>query len=190
MAALSRIKLVARVPKCVAVLSEMGLVPTVNVPEPNTWRELLACLDAQLPLKGLNVAVQEYGSSNEELLEGLRNRAAEVIRVPIYRWALPEDIEPLRRAVRAVCHGQADVLVFTSAAQIQHVLQVSETLGLKSEFLAGTRRCLIASVDPACTEELQRQGLPVDVQSNRPHAETLFQEIAQKSLSLLRSKRV
>jgi uroporphyrinogen-III synthase len=102
---------------------------------------------------------------------------------------LPEDIEPLRRVVRAVCHGQVDVLVFTSASQIQHVMQVAEMMSLKSEFLDGTCRCVIASAAPACTEELKRQGFPADVQPSRSHTGPLFQEIAQKSHSLLRSKR-
>jgi uroporphyrinogen-III synthase len=187
--ALIRIKLVARGPKPIVALNELGLKPTLSVPEPNTWHEVLSSLDAQLPLKGLTVAVQEYGSSNEELLRGLKSRAAEVIRVPIYRWALPEDLEPLRRAVKAVCQNQADVLLFTSSAQVQHVIQVAEMMGFVDDFLAGTRRCVIASVGPICTEELQRRGIEVDVQPAHPHMGPLLQEVGQKSPSLLRAKR-
>ncbi|MGH7805546.1 MAG: uroporphyrinogen-III synthase, partial [Candidatus Binatia bacterium] len=39
----------ARGPKPVAALRELGLAPTITVPEPNTWRELLAALDRELP---------------------------------------------------------------------------------------------------------------------------------------------
>ena len=42
-----------------------------QVPEPNTWRETLALLDARLPVAGLRVAVQEYGKPVPELTEGL-----------------------------------------------------------------------------------------------------------------------
>src|SRR5262249_61667123 len=45
-AALRRATLVARGPKPVAALRELGLQPDVTVPEPNTWREILAALDA------------------------------------------------------------------------------------------------------------------------------------------------
>ena len=51
-AALRRAKLVARGPKPVAALREMGLQPDITVPEPNTWREVLATLDARLPVAG------------------------------------------------------------------------------------------------------------------------------------------
>ena len=46
-------------------------------------------------LSGLKIAVQEYGVSNQDLLQGLEERGARVTRVPVYRWALPEDLEPL-----------------------------------------------------------------------------------------------
>ena len=59
------------------------------MPEPNTWRELLAALDEQAPVAGRRVAVQEYGRTNPELLDGLRARGAEVLRVPVYRWDYP-----------------------------------------------------------------------------------------------------
>src|SRR4029077_20637179 len=93
-ARLQRVPTVARGPKPVAALKEMGLPVTLAVPEPNTWRELLAALDANrdtLPLSGRRVAVQEYGTSNPELLAGLADRGARVTPVPVYEWGLPEE---------------------------------------------------------------------------------------------------
>src|SRR5438105_570737 len=42
LAAVSDITTVARGPKPVVVLKELGLEPTIRVPEPNTWREVLS----------------------------------------------------------------------------------------------------------------------------------------------------
>jgi uroporphyrinogen-III synthase len=105
-AALQRVPIVARGPKPVAALKELGLSVTLAVPEPNTWRELLTALDGAreaLPVHGKRVAVQEYGAPNPELLAGLAERGAQVTQVPVYEWALPEDTQPLRDAV-AVHH--------------------------------------------------------------------------------------
>ena len=44
-AALARTKVVPRGPKPLAVLRELKITPWITVPEPNTWRELLAALD-------------------------------------------------------------------------------------------------------------------------------------------------
>ena len=96
-AALKQTALVARGPKPVAALKAFGLQPTLTVPEPNTWVDLISTLDEYRPVKGLRVAVQEYGASNPDLLEALKQRGAEVFQVPIYRWALPEDLGPLSR---------------------------------------------------------------------------------------------
>lgn len=187
--ALSGLTLVARGPKPVLALEELALKPTLTVPEPNTWHEILAVLDQKTPLKGLHVAVQEYGDSNEDLLKGLKDRGAEVVRVPVYRWALPENLEPLRGAVRLICEGQADVLVFTSSAQARHLLQVAETMDLKEAFFKAAQKCVIASVGPICTEELTREGFSVDIQPASPHVGPLLREASQKSKGLLRSKR-
>src|SRR5262245_50303263 len=40
-AALGRTKVLARGPKPVAVLRDLGLTPWITAPEPNTWREVL-----------------------------------------------------------------------------------------------------------------------------------------------------
>jgi uroporphyrinogen-III synthase len=53
---------VARGPKPLAVMREIDVPVFLTAPEPNTWRELLAALDArkaELSLDGLKVAVQE-----------------------------------------------------------------------------------------------------------------------------------
>ena len=94
-AALARTKVVVRGPKPLVPLRELKVRVDVQAPEPNTWHEVLAALDAQLPVAGQRVAVQEYGKSNPELIAGLEGRGAEVSRVPVYRWALPEDTTPL-----------------------------------------------------------------------------------------------
>lgn len=84
--ALRRVTVVARGPKPVAVLREMGVMPAVVAPEPNTWRELLQAIAGRPERR---IAVQEYGRSNSELLDALRARSAEVVSVRVYQYDLP-----------------------------------------------------------------------------------------------------
>ncbi len=91
-AALGKAQLVARGPKPVAALKELGLTPSVTVPEPNTWREVLSALDAATTMRGKQIAVQEYGIPNPELVSGLEQRGASVKTIAVYRsmyFALP-----------------------------------------------------------------------------------------------------
>src|SRR3990172_161897 len=53
LAAVSDVKTVVRGPKPLAVLREFGIAPSIVVPEPNTWRELLTTLDERLPIANL-----------------------------------------------------------------------------------------------------------------------------------------
>lgn len=176
-AALPRQTVVARGPKPVAVLRELGLRPDVVAPEPNTWRELLAALDAHGPLAGRTIAVQEYGIANDELLAGLTARGAKVCQVPVYRWALPEDLQPLREAIERICTGGVAAALFTSATQVHHVFQVA---GVRAaDVAAGLRRLVVASVGPICSEALVAHGVGVRFEPTHPKMGPLVGELAR-----------
>lgn len=187
--ALRRARIVARGPKPVAALRELDLAPDVLVPEPNTWRELLATLDRQLPVAGLRVAVQEYGRSNPELLDGLRARGAAVARVPIYRWDYPEDASQLRAGVARLAAGGVDVALFTSAKQIDHVVDTARGLGCLDALHAAGRHVVFASIGPVCSAALQAAGLPIDLEPDHPKMGHLVGAVAQRGRALLDAKR-
>lgn len=188
-AALSRARIVARGPKPVAALRELGLTADVLVPEPNTWRELLATLDDRLPVAGLRVAVQEYGRTNPELLDGLRARGAEVTPVPIYRWDYPEDASQLREGVARLAAGGVDLALFTSAKQIDHVIDTARQLGCLDALHDAGRRVVFASIGPLCSAALQDAGLPVDLEPEHPKMGHLVGAVAQRGRELLAAKR-
>jgi uroporphyrinogen-III synthase len=179
---------VARGPKPVAALREIGVTPDVVVPEPNTWREILATLDDRLPIGGQHVAVQEYGRSNDELLDGLRARGAEVSQVRVYRWELPQDIGPLQEAVRRTARGEIDVILFTSAQQVDHFLEIARRLDLHEQVIAACRRTVIASIGPVCSEALQANGLPVDLEPEHPKMGYLVKAVRDHASRILDEK--
>ena len=191
-AALARTRVVARGPKPLAVLRELGVPVWITAPEPNTWRELLAAIDARAderPLLGARVAVQEYGVSNTELLDELRGRGAQVTRVPVYRWALPEDLGPLKHALTAIGRSEVDVVVFTTGVQVMHLWQVGKEMGLEAAIQRELARAVIASIGPTTTEELRRHGLVPDLEASHPKIGFLVREAAERSEGLLRVKR-
>lgn len=188
-AALANTCLVARGPKPVAALKALGLTPAIIVPEPNTWRDLLHALDADRPLRGLRIAVQEYGVSNEELLRGLRERGAEVTRIPVYRWALPEDIGPLRKALQRIQAGEVDVLLITNAAQVEHVMQLLAQEGQEPPFRQALARMVVASIGPTASERLRAHGWPVDLEPSHPKMGILVKESSERAHALLERKR-
>lgn len=193
LAALSRIKIVARGPKPSAVLRELNVPIWVTAPEPNTWREMLAAIDARAAEQSLaaaRIAVQEYGVSNDELIEALHARGASVTRVPVYRWALPEDIEPLKHAVTAISGGAVDVILLASGVQIVHLWQVAGMMGRQADVRRGLSTMAIASIGPTTSEELRRHNLQPDLEASHPKLGFLVKDAAEHAAALLRTKRV
>ena len=193
MEALRNVKIVPRGPKPIRVLNEWGIPFALTVPEPNTWKELLSTLDAhkaEVPVSGKKVAVQEYGVTNQDLLTGLRDRGAEVLRVPVYRWALPDDLSPIKESLRRILEGKADVVVFTTAVQVTHLLQVAETIEKKTEVIAALNKTVVASVGPDCSEALRSCGLQVDIEPESPKMGPLLVAVGEKAASILPKKRV
>ncbi len=190
--ALRKVTVVARGPKPVAALKELGVPVTIAVPEPNTWRDLLRALDEKsgtAALKPKRVAVQEYGASKAELLAGLAERGAQVTRVPVYQWALPEDTGPLRAAVETIARGEIDVALFTTSIQVAHLLRIAREMNLEQKLRLAFARILIGSIGPMTSEELREQGLTADFEPAHPKMGFLVNEAAQRGEGLLEQKR-
>src|SRR5437899_1532298 len=165
--ALSRLPVVARGPKPVAALREFAVSIAVIVPEPNTRRDILRALDEhqpRVPLPGKRIALQEYGVSNRELIHGLEARGALVTPVPVYQWALPEDIGPLQRAIQEIVDGKIDVLLITSANQVHNLMEVASQSGLQEAVRRGLQHTLVVSIGPISTEALRAYGIAPDME--------------------------
>ena len=188
---LARTRIVARGPKPVAAMREVGLTAWATVPSPNTWRELLATLDlrsGEAPLAGCRVAVQEYGLPHAELVAALAARGAEVVSVPIYRWSMPDDVGPLRRAVWAIVRNEIDVVILTAGIQLVHLLRVAAEMDLDAAIRRGLARTVIASIGPMTSEELQRHGLAIDFEPSHPKMGFLVKEVAEQCDALCQTK--
>ena len=187
--ALKQIMTVARGPKPVAAMRELGLTPTIVVPEPNTWRELLEEVVQKIGPAGKRIAIQEYGMTNRDLTAGLEARGAIVTVVPIYRWTLPLDRAPLREAIRQIAVGETDVVLFTSATQVTHVVQVAEADGIGAALREGFKRAVVASIGPICSQELRNRGIEVDLEPVHPKLGHLVKEAAGQTVAILERKR-
>jgi uroporphyrinogen-III synthase len=191
-AALQKIHIVARGPKPVAVLREWGVPIALTAPEPNTWHEVLRVLDeaAQtVPLMGRRVAVQEYGVPNPELLAGLAERGALVTSIPVYEWGLPEDVGPLRAAVDSIACGEIDVILFTTAMQANHLMQIATEMNKEEAVRRALSQILIASIGPTTSERLREFGIAPDLEPSHPKMGYLVAETARRSAEILRGKR-
>ncbi len=184
--ALRRLTVVPRGPKPIAVLRELNVPFAVTVPEPNTWREILAATEGR-PER--HIALQEYGRPSAELRDGLRARGAEVTAVRVYQWELPEDTGPLREAAERIAAEELDVALFTTSVQIDHLLRVAAEKGIEDYVRSALGKMVVASVGPATTEALEDNGIHPDFEPSHPKMGFLVQETADRAAALLQAKR-
>lgn len=183
---LARTRVVARGPKPIAALREMGVTSVHPVPDPFTWRQVLQVVNGLvLPMGGL-VAVQEYGAPVPALVDGLVTSGLGVLCVPVYRWALPDDVGPLTSAGAALARGEVDVAIFTNSAQVEHLFRVApDPDGLRS----GLVRAVVASVGPVCSEALEAHGIVPDLEASPPKMGPLVSLVAARAAGILAAKR-
>ncbi len=189
--ALKKIPVIPRGPKPIRVLSELGVPYAMMVPEPNTWKEILAVLDQNnesVPLRGRTVALQEYGVPNPELIEGLEQRGAFVLKVPVYRWALPDDLEPLKKAITGILEGKIQVVMVTTSVQVDHLFRVARSTGSEEKLKDALKKVVIASVGPDSSRTIRSYGLTVDIEPASPKMGPLVLETAEKARAILERK--
>jgi uroporphyrinogen decarboxylase len=186
---LADITTIARGPKPVVAMREVGLQPTFRAPEPNTWREVLQVIDQHVSVANQKIGLQEYGVTNHSLIAGLEARGAQVVHVKVYQWDFPEDVKPLQENIDAICRHQRDCLLFTSAHQAVNLLRMAETMGRDQELRRALTETVVASIGPTTTEMLQHLELPVDIEPEHSKMGHLVQAAAEKTSRILKAKR-
>jgi uroporphyrinogen-III synthase len=110
--------------------------------------------------------------------------------VSVYGWALPEDTGPLRAAIERLAAGQAQVAVFTSATQVDHLFRVAGEMGRAEALRIALRgRTVVASIGPVTTAALQAYGIEPDLHPEHPKMGHLVARVARDAGGALDRKR-
>lgn len=150
--------IVARGPKARGAVRAAGLMDQWS-PDSESCDECLAHL-LRLGVQGKTIAVQLHGEQQPEFCSSLRAAGADVIEVPVYRWAPPLDSAPLHRLVDLVSNRLVDAITFTSAPAVGALLAAAGA-GADGVLDALRADVLAACVGPVTAAPLIRQGIPV-----------------------------
>jgi uroporphyrinogen-III synthase len=89
-----------------------------------------------------------------------------------------------------VCEQRADVVLFTSAQQVEHLYRVAAEHGREASLTDALRsHVLCASIGPMTTEALVLRGLHADLVPEHPKMGHLVQTIAREAPAKLAQKR-
>lgn len=181
--ALQKTTIVSRGPKPVGPLRALGVHVDLIIPEPNTWREIVSAV-AERPER--KIAVQEYGRLNTPLHTALQELGATVEPIALYRWELPDDLQPLRQAVARIAGGGCDVVLFTSSVQLENLLTIARNMGLEADVRHALRNQLVVgSIGPVMNDALTAEGIPPDVIPRHPKMWALVKAAAEEAAAVL-----
>jgi uroporphyrinogen III methyltransferase / synthase len=132
-------------------------------------------MNAQL-LAGKRIVVTRALKQARELGRQLEERGAEVLMLPLVRFAFPErsDLERLNEALRDL--AKFDAILFLSAHAVTCTCQFSQNLRIIGELRDSSERS-IAAVGPATAKELEHFGVRVDYIAKGGTAESLAREL-------------
>jgi uroporphyrinogen-III synthase len=185
--ALRHLTIVSRGPKPVAVLNELGVRAKIVIPEPNTWKEIVPVIAARTERR---ITIQEYGRPNPEFGAALEELGAQVSTIAIYRWTLPDDVGPLREAVRMIAAREGDVIIFTTSIQLVHLLEVAGQMGRARDVRQALQEDLVvASVGPIMNAALAEEGIEPDIVPAHPKMGNLVRAAAEMAATALARKR-
>lgn len=150
---------ISRGPKATGAIRASGLRESY-APASEAVDEMLAWLLGR-ELAGKRIAVQEHGAPLPEFTAALRERGAEVVEVPVYRWGPAADPDAVRRLVDATVRGEVHALPFTSAPAIGAFLAAADGTGRRAQVLARLRTDVLAAcIGPVCARPLLAADVP------------------------------
>jgi uroporphyrinogen-III synthase len=168
LAALGSGTLLARGPKARGAIRAGGLQDAWSPASESSAEVLEYLLDKGVD--GVRIAVQLHGEPLPDVVEALTLAGAEVVQVPVYRWAPPLDLGPLDGLTDAVLAGRVDVVAFTSAPAAASLLARAAERGVRDDVLAALRGPVLAlCVGPVTAAPLEAHDVP----TTQPHRSRL-----------------
>jgi uroporphyrinogen-III synthase len=158
-AALEKVRVVARGPKARGALQAVGLNADW-VAESETSAEIVEFLLAE-GVEDQRIAVQHHGAGDPHLEQLLREGGAVTVPLEIYRWGPPSDPVAVAETALQTAAGAFDAVLFTSAPAAVAWIAELEAQGI-TEIVRGLvkeGRLLVAAVGPITADPLLNAGL-------------------------------
>lgn len=169
--------LYARGPKAVGAAVTAGFDVAWNAPTAR-YDDIVAAL-AERGVTGSRVAVQLDGAGAVGLCEAIETLGAEVVRIPVYRWSLPDDLAPAERLLRAVIERRVDAVTFTAKPAVENFFEIAGLLGVGDQVVdAMSGDVAPFCVGPVCATGFAGTGVTDPFVPDRHRLGAMVQQLA------------
>ena len=179
LASLAGARVVARGAKATSAARSAGLDVWWRAPQ-ETMQEIVDHLGGH-DVSGARIAVQLFEPEGHPSTEALRAMSAELVEVPVYQWALPDDVEPARDLVHAVVAGEVDAVTFTAQPAVHNLFRIAADVDRREQLRAALNGPVVAScVGPVCASAATEEGVEAPVWPDPPRLPAMVRQLAAR----------
>ena len=179
MASLHGARVVARGAKANSAARGAGLDVWWRSPQ-ETMQEIVDHLRAT-GVADARVAVQLFEPEGHPSTEALRSIVGELVEVPVYQWALPDDPGPARELVQETVGGLISAVTFTAQPAVHNLFRVAEDLGESDALRAAFNGSVVASGGgPVCASAASEEGIQAPLWPERPRLAAMVRQCVER----------
>ena len=143
-----------------------------------TMQEIVDHL-AAFDLAGARVALQLFDPDGHPSTELLRAMAGELVEVPVYQWALPDDAGPASQLVDAAIAGDLDAVTFTAQPAVHNLFRIAgdRRADLRDAFNAGV---VASCVGPVCASAATDEGIEAPIWPDPPRLTAMVKQLTAR----------
>lgn len=181
LAALAGTRVVARGAKAHAAARGAGLEVWWRAPH-ETMQEIVDHLaDGGAAVGTARVALQLFDPGHAPSTEALRTVAGELVEIPVYQWALPDDVGPAEALVRAATAAEVAAITFTAQPAVHNLFRIAGRIGLEDRLRdALNGPVLAACVGSVCAASAIEEGVRDPIWPDPPRLPALVRQVTAR----------
>jgi uroporphyrinogen-III synthase len=171
-------RVVARGAKATSAARGANLDVWWRAPE-ETMQEIVDHLAAFDDVGQARVALQLFDPQGNPSTEVLRAMAGELVEVPVYQWALPDDPGPAQELVDAAIAGEVDAITFTAQPAVHNLFRMAgdRRSALRAAF---NGRVVAACVGPVCASAATEEGVEAPMWPDPPRLVAMVRQLTTR----------
>ena len=175
LASLAPARVVARGAKATSAARGAGLDVWWRAPT-ETMQEIVDHLAAG-GVAGARVAVQLFDPEGHPSTAALRALSAELVEVPVYQWALPDDQGPADALVDAALDGGLDAVTFTAQPAVHNLFRIAGVRGEDLRAAFNERGVVASCVGPVCASAATDEGIETPIWPDPPRLPAMVRQV-------------
>ena len=161
-AALGKMRKLARGPKPGRALREVGLEPQMTTEKPTS--DGVVDILKRMDLKDHRVGLQLYPNKDHAaLMAEITARGATPEPVTPYVYDAQAADSHIASAIEEMAGGRVDAIALTNLGQIRRLFEVARAGGSDARVREGLTKTAVAAIGPAVADELKSHGLSADI---------------------------